>query len=980
MAGERAGVAVRVLGAFEVTVGGRAVPPGGPLQRAVLARVLVGGRGAASADQIATDVWGERATRSTAASVHAYVSRLRRLLGEQAVGRRSGGYVLDRAVVSVDAEPFVDEVGRGRAALDRGEDGAAATLLRAALDRWQGARAFDGLGDLPFLVAEAARLEELRMVAAEALADARLRQGRGGDVVEVLQELALQDPLRESLAVRLVRLLGAAGRPADALVAFDRCRSALADHLGVDPGGALRQVHAAVLGGASGTGAVPVAEPVLPINLPPRNRSFVGRAALLDQVGRALDDDEHRPRAVALCGLAGVGKTETAIELTHRRRRPGRVAWWIAAADPAGTAAGLADLAAALGLGGRQREDDTWTALWDELDRTPGWILAFDNADEPELIKPLLPTARRGDVVITSRNPAWRQLARPVAVPALTRAEAVTYVEQRTGDDDAAGADALAELLGDLPLALDQACAYVEQTGMSVGDYVGMFRRHRAGLLLRGDAGGRTVATTWGLAFDRLRVRSPRAAAVLETIAFLSADAVPVEMLGPLAPDELDLQDALAELLRLSLVDRKAGVLRVHRLVQDVARARLSGPAARERLEQATAICIRHRDGDESTVAAHLGALAAHADALGVVPDGLVGALGAAAAGHTARALYPAAEQVLRQALRLLDVDGAADPAQLGALLCQLGEVLDAAGRLTEALEAHRRAVHVLDAVVEPDEVLLAHAHNRLGHALNCADRIDDALLAHERAITILRAAARPDLLAAVLVDLGFTLWAAHRLDRAGAALRAGRDLLERQARRESREWAHATEGLGMVAQDAGDLATAVEHQRTAIAVFTRVCGADHPDTAQALDKLGYALRLRGEALDAVEAHQGAVRLLERTLGADDTRVAMALTNLGLALAEAGRAQEADDAQARAHAIFCDVLGPMHSSTLLAARRRAVAMSTNGQHRAARALLGEILEVVVSRAGDNDAELARIAADTALVYGVDDVAAQRVMT
>ncbi len=164
----------------------------------------------------------------------------------------------------------------------------------------------------------------------------------------LLEELAALDPLRESLALRLVTALYAAGRQADALAAFERCRRSLADQLGVDPAPPLRRVHAAVLAQEAPTAAAAVGRNP-PVNLPPRNRSFIGRKTLLAEVDRLLDDDTHRPRAVALSGLAGVGKTELALEVAYRRHREGRVAWWIVADDPAGTATGLADLAAAAG-------------------------------------------------------------------------------------------------------------------------------------------------------------------------------------------------------------------------------------------------------------------------------------------------------------------------------------------------------------------------------------------------------------------------------------------------------------------------------------------------------------------------------------------------------------------------------------------------------------------------------------------------------
>ncbi len=963
------GPVLRVLGDFAVTVDGRPVALGGPRQKAVLARVLVGAAEAVSVEQIVEDVWGERSAESTVASVHAYVSRLRRLLGGDAIPRQAGRYLLDRRVVTVDADLFVDDVHQGQAALARGDDDAAAEILQMALARWRGPDPFGPTGDAHFLAAPAAKLEGLRVLAAEALADAQLRRGRAADHVTLLQELVERDPLRESVVVRLVSALYAAGRQADALAAFERCRRALAEQLGVDPTPALRRVHAAVLAQESLPTPTAAGFFTAPTNVPPRDRSFVGREEVLARVGAVLDEDARRPRAVALVGLAGVGKTELALELAHRRHRPGRVAWWITAEDPAGTATGLADLAAALGIVAFERGEDTHAALWAELDRTPGWVLVFDNADDPALLEPFLPAARHGDVVITSRNPAWRRLARPVTVTPLARTESVRYVVERTGDL-AAEADALADLLGDLPLALEQACAYIEQTGMSVPDYVQLFRERRDSLLLRDPLDSRpTVATTWGLAFDRLHQRSPRAARLLEQLAFLAPDAIMVATLRRLgssvAGDELDLNDAIAELLRLSLVDRGAGVLRVHRLVQDVVRARMPVAVRRHRLAEAARSCTTP-EAETDDVAPHLVSLAAHAGELGTVPDGLVEALADLAHRQAARALYPAAQRVLESALRLNEATG--DRVLHGRLVCQLGEVLDAAGHLDHALELHRRAVRILDAALDSDDVVLAHAYNRLGHVLNCADDATAAVEAHERALLALQKAGREDLVPPVLIDLGYTMWGAARLGPAGEALRSGRALLENRGEAEGRDWAHATAGLGMVEQDAGDLEAAVALQRGALAVFTRVCGPDHPDTAQTLDKLGYVLRLLGRADEAVEVHLRAVRLLERVLGTEDSRVAMTLTNLGLDYADAGRTSQAFEAQERAHRIFSAALGPEHASTLLAGRRLAVALAVAGNVARARRLMGEVLAIAERRLEDNPAERSRLAADAARVF------------
>ena len=194
-----ASVTLRALGTFDAAASGEALRLGGPIQRAVLARILVAGSVPVSAERIVEDVWGDRTTPDAA---HPQVSRLRALLGGDAIPKRRGGYLVDRSVVAVDADAFVAEVDDGRRALARGADAVAALALESALARWVGERAFEGVVDVAVVDAEADRLAELQVVAAEALADAHVRLGRGSEDVGLLSQLAQRYPLREPLAAR----------------------------------------------------------------------------------------------------------------------------------------------------------------------------------------------------------------------------------------------------------------------------------------------------------------------------------------------------------------------------------------------------------------------------------------------------------------------------------------------------------------------------------------------------------------------------------------------------------------------------------------------------------------------------------------------------------------------------------------------------------------------------------------------------------
>jgi hypothetical protein len=209
-------------------------------------------------------------------------------------------------------------------------------------------------------------------------------------------------------------------------------------------------------------------------NLPARNPTFTGRADLLDQLHQRLHPGQPaavvQVQAQTLHGLGGVGKTQLAIEYAHRHAGDYDLVWWVAAEQPAAIPGQLVALARRLGLPGHAEQAETVHVLWDALRSRDRWLLVFDNAEHPSDLRPWWPPGS-GQVLMTSRNPTWTGLAATVSVDVLPRAEAVAFLQHRLGHDDPA-LDRLAAALGDLPLALEQAAAYLEETDSSPREYL----------------------------------------------------------------------------------------------------------------------------------------------------------------------------------------------------------------------------------------------------------------------------------------------------------------------------------------------------------------------------------------------------------------------------------------------------------------------------------------------------------------------------
>jgi hypothetical protein len=212
------------------------------------------------------------------------------------------------------------------------------------------------------------------------------------------------------------------------------------------------------------------------LRLAPRPVFLAGREELLAGLDdRLAGGEDTGPRVVALTGLGGAGKTSVAVEYAHRHLSQVGVAWQLPAEDAAVLAAGFTDLAAQLGTGGAAEGGDSVAVVHSALAGCRGeWLLIFDNAPGQGPVRALLPPAGNGRVLITSQSAVWPP-GQAVEVPVLDTEVAAAFLVNQTGDLDSQVAAALAAELGGLPLALEQAAAYIHTTGTTLAGYLALF-------------------------------------------------------------------------------------------------------------------------------------------------------------------------------------------------------------------------------------------------------------------------------------------------------------------------------------------------------------------------------------------------------------------------------------------------------------------------------------------------------------------------
>ena len=424
------------------------------------------------------------------------------------------------------------------------------------------------------------------------LSSAYLKSAR---TMEVWERSVAEDPTRASRQLLPLR------------VGDVRLRSPFIDRDPVDLF-RLDEVHATNALLRALEGPVQLADPVAPgprfpgtipriWNTPARNSGFIGRSTVLeklrDQLGGGMAVVLPQPQT--LYGLGGVGKTQVALEYVHRFMADYDLVWWISSEKTADVAAGLAELASRIGA---QSGEDMTVASQEAVDLlrrgmpTSRWLLVFDNADNPEMLKRYFPQGGPGHILVTSRNQSWSQHGNLLPVDVFLRKESVEHLRRSVPGLSVEDADQVAAAVGDLPLAVEQTAAWMSETATPVGAYLEQLSAQATGVLALNQPTGypEPVTATWNVSIRQLKERSPAAVRLLQICAFFAPEAIHAnllyskEMIEALKPYDATLQEKLVlgrvirEIGRFALarVDQVGGSIQVHRLVQAVIRDQLS--------------------------------------------------------------------------------------------------------------------------------------------------------------------------------------------------------------------------------------------------------------------------------------------------------------------------------------------------------------------------------------------------------------------
>lgn len=710
-------------------------------------------------------------------------------------------------------------------------------------------------------------------------------------------------------------------------------------------------------------GAPPGGTVRAPGSVPLPNANFTGREEHLRMLRSYLT--EGRRAAVlpqALYGLGGVGKTQLAIEYIRRYAEEYDLVWWVRAEQPAVIRTSLSALGATLGIEGPDVDgvvDKVIAALASGFP-VKRWLLVLDNALGPEDVMPYIPhmvgvPGGAGHVIITSRDGGWADQVSALKVDVFTREESVEFLRRRDTTITDEDASRLADALGDLPLAIEQAAAWQVNSGVQVQEYLGLLASRRSEVFAEPMTvgGAASVAAVWQVSMDSLRSRNAGALELLRLLAFFGPEPVPLSLLHnarllslPAAlartvKEPLNRARAIRDIGRYSLltIDNRAGTVQLHRLVRSVLQDGLPPGTAESTAHLAHLLLSAHDPGDPEMLRnwEQYTEILPHVETSGMLecedPDVCHTVLNVVRY-LLARGDFRSGVELARRALEEWRRRLGPDDLRTISLIRLLGAAQRSLGRLEEARELNADALRRLRATVGEEHEDTLNLAGGVAADLRATGCFREALALDEdtyaKSVRVFGTDDPNTLMAghnyAVSLRLSGLFADARELDRKVWQVRAM--VLGATAR----STLFTVNNLARDMRECGEYAEARTLQEQTVATYRQYYGETHPHTLRAIKNLSVSCRKAGDYERGLELAVLVLDHYRRTVGDRHPDALAALTNLGNDLRVTGDLQAAGQCGAEAHQGYRDVLGEHHPYTYLAALNHAVTLRALGEH------------------------------------------------
>ncbi len=700
-----------------------------------------------------------------------------------------------------------------------------------------------------------------------------------------------------------------------------------------------------------------------------RNPFFTGREDLLDQLHQKLTDTKTTRRAAltqpqAIKGLGGIGKTQIAVEYAYRSRDLYACIFWLNAATEEALISSFAKIAEALPSFAAKNETDQrklvqaikrWLEQFEQR-----WLLIFDNVEDIPGLHEYLPQRGNGSILLTTRTHAPGSLAASIEVEKMGWMEGTELLLRRAqrfdrvSDEERNEAGNIVIALDHFPLALDQAGAYIEETGCGLVDYLQVYKDHRKELLAqRGNQAANypdSVATTWSLSFRKIAQANPAAAELLQLCAFLAPDSIPEELItngaanwSPLlqqaATDPITFNQMIAELLKYSLVKRlvETHTLSIHRLVQAVQ-------------IDAMELDVQY-DFAVKTVLAVNNLFPLTVSDVATWPTCL-------------RYLdqAQACDTLIRQHTLML--------AEAADLLHRIGLYLVIHASYTIAEPLYIRALCIREQQLGPEHPGVAQSVDSLANLYQHQGKYEQAEPLYKRALSISeqQLGLEHSDTAASVNNLANLYYVQGKYEQAEPLYRRGLSIFEQKLGLEHPNTATSLHNLAHLYMDQGKHEQAKLLFERALTIREQQLGPEHPDTVTSLGSLASLYCIQGKYEQAESLYQQALCIREQQLGPEHPDTAAGLNNLAHLYYVQGKHEQAKPLFERALTIRERQLGPEHPDTATGLNNLANLYYVQGKYGQAEPLFEQALSVSKQKLGLEHPDTATSLNNLALLY------------
>jgi len=763
-----------------------------------------------------------------------------------------------------------------------------------------------------------------------------------------------------------------------------------------------------------------------------RNIFFTEQDGLLSQLASMLQHEQKMAltQPSAISGLGGIGKTQVALEYAYRHRQDYHAVLWGRADTRESLISTFVTIASLLDLPQKDEQDQMVIVeavkKW-LMDRSR-WLFILDNADELALVKEFLPPAFRGHLLLTTRTQVMGGLARKLEINVMRPEIGALLLLRRAGRLDPEDplekvpsveileAKELTQELGGLPLALDQAGAYIEETQCGLAEYQQRYRRQQARLLAR--RGGvvpehpEPVATTWSLSFEKVEQADPTAAELLRFCAFLAPDAIPEELLVqamidsqafPSAEQEQkrgegsssstvenekssrsthqaeqlwEIDEAVTVLRVYSLIQRNSqeGTLGVHRLVQAVMRASMTKGEQQRWMERTVRVVAKVLPAISFATWQRCEQYVPHAQECVRLAAARSSAEGARVVHWMGAYLLERQRTVeagwyVQQALLLREQHLGKEHLETAVSLDRLARWWELQGKYAEAEPLYQRALSIRRQQLGLEHPDTATSLSNLAELYRAQGRYREAEPLYQLALAIYEqqlGATHSN--TAIGINNLAVLYAAQGRYREAEPLYQLALAIYEQLGATHPDMASSLNNLANLYKSQGKYGEAEPLLKRALAVREQELGATHPDTASSLNDLAELYREQGKYSDAEPLYHRSLTILEQELGASHPSTATSLSNLASLYYSQGRYREAEPLLKRALAIHEQELGATHLVTATILDNLAELYRAQGEYEQAEPLSQRALSIHEQQLGPEHPDTATNLNNLASIY------------